>query len=316
MSNLFLGLGTTDSLIYILFNILSGLIGFWIALSIFRKKERKWLAEFESLKGDMERLRGDNDILVKQAKLMTPETEVTDLRNRLQIAEQDKLRINGDFLSQSATIRSLNAQLSSLTADHEQLKLDATTPSQVAATQLTEIQDTLNMTRNKINEVGAENDALRAELAQYKGAANILVKPSVGGGSMKTPYGDVPVDELTAPVIVRPVSPVVESPKADVPVVEVPKVVTPVVEVPKVDVPVVEAPKIAPPVVEIPHVAVPLVNAPKVAPPVVDLPHLNTPHIEVPAIGAITTGVAVAAVTMPPIEVPKVEVPSLGILWR
>ena len=90
MSNIFCGLGTTDSLIYILFNILSGLIGFWIALSIFRRKERKWLAEFESLKKDMERLRGDNDILLKQAKLMTSEAEVTDLRNRLQIAEQDK----------------------------------------------------------------------------------------------------------------------------------------------------------------------------------------------------------------------------------
>jgi len=190
------------------------------------KKYKRLKADFEELHLESERLREQNTTLTKQLALAPSETEVSDLRKRLKATEDDKGKLNGDFLAQTAELGGLKTRFASLQSDHDKLKEDASTSNAISSTEVGAIQDTLNATKAKITEIAAENDALRAELAKYKAendaisaelgkykTAQALVdntKPAVvpvpapaptpvpANGTLKTPYGDVSLDGDTA----------------------------------------------------------------------------------------------------------------------
>jgi predicted flap endonuclease-1-like 5' DNA nuclease len=113
-------------------------------------------------------LKEELDILRKQSALATPQTEVEDLKSRFYLLEEEKTKINGDFLAQAATISQLNTRLEALQKEYNKLNEDSTITTESRSTELDAIRDTLSTSKTKLNELAVENESLKMELHDYK----------------------------------------------------------------------------------------------------------------------------------------------------
>ncbi len=195
MSNLFAGFGTAETLIYILFCIIAGLVGYLIADHYFSKKNKALEADFSAQKMELDTVKIQNETLAKQIKLATPEAEVNDLRNRLKSALDDKIKSDGAYASQTDGAEKLKAQLSALMNERDQLKADVHANTSMSEGQIAEVQDTLNKTKDKITEIAAENDSLRKELDAYKNAG--IQIPNLAPVKTDHPAAETPSTDIT-----------------------------------------------------------------------------------------------------------------------
>ena len=162
-----------NTTIFTLGLLATGLCGYLIADYFFNVEKKTWQTDVSLYKKEVEALKEELDILRKQSALATPQTEVDELQSRFHLLEEEKNKINGEFLAQAATISSLNTRLDFLQKEHNKLKEDATVMTESRSTEIEAIRDTLSNTKLKINELIAENDGLKVEIARYETEAKL-----------------------------------------------------------------------------------------------------------------------------------------------
>jgi predicted flap endonuclease-1-like 5' DNA nuclease len=146
----------------------TGLCGYLISDYFFNIEKKTGQSDLTLYKKEVGALKEELDILRKQSALATPQTEVEDLKSRFYLLEEEKNKINGDFLAQAATISQLNTRLEALQKEYNKLKEDSTITTESRSTELDAIRDTLATSKTKLNELVVENESLKMELNDYK----------------------------------------------------------------------------------------------------------------------------------------------------
>jgi predicted flap endonuclease-1-like 5' DNA nuclease len=146
----------------------TGLCGYLISDYFFNIEKKTGQSDLTLYKKEVAALKEELDILRKQSALATPQTEVEDLKSRFYLLEEEKTKINGDFLAQAATISQLNTRLEALQKEYNKLKEDSTITTESRSTELDSIRDTLSTSKTKLNELVVENESLKMELHDYK----------------------------------------------------------------------------------------------------------------------------------------------------
>ena len=146
----------------------TGLCGYLISDYFFNIEKKTGQSDLTLYKKEVAALKEELDILRKQTALATPQTEVEDLKSRFYLLEEEKTKINGDFLAQAATISQLNTRLEALQKEYNKLNEDSTITTESRSTELDAIRDTLSTSKTKLNELVVENESLKMELNDYK----------------------------------------------------------------------------------------------------------------------------------------------------
>jgi predicted flap endonuclease-1-like 5' DNA nuclease/archaellum component FlaC len=108
--------------------------------------------------------------LHKQAAFGVPHTEMEDLRLRLKSAEDERNRLQADFVNRAKTIATLHNRVDTLQDENEALKASSNI-SETVNDELTSLRDALSEARVNLKTLAEENDNLRDELdkLQHKG---------------------------------------------------------------------------------------------------------------------------------------------------
>jgi predicted flap endonuclease-1-like 5' DNA nuclease len=160
-----------NTTIFTLGLLATGLCGYLISDYFFNIEKKTGQSDLILYKKEVAALKEELDILRKQSVLATPQTEIDDMKSRFFLLEEEKNKINGDFLAQAATISQLNTRLDFLQKEHSKLTEESTVTTESKSTELEAIRDTLSTTKTKISELAAENDVLKAEIASHKAVA-------------------------------------------------------------------------------------------------------------------------------------------------
>ncbi len=157
-----------NTTIFTLGLLATGLCGYLISDYFFNIEKKTGQSDLNLYKKEVAALKEELDILRKQSVLATPQAEVDDIKSRFYLLEEEKNKINGDFLAQAATISQLNTRLEFLQKEYNKLKEESTVTTESRATELEAIRDTLGTTKTKISDLAIENESLKMELADYK----------------------------------------------------------------------------------------------------------------------------------------------------
>ncbi len=156
-----------DGLIFTLGLVTTALCGYLVADYFFTSEKKSLLSDIDMNKREVSALKEEADILRKQASLSIPQSEIDELRRRMQTAEDERAKIHGEFLAQAANISSLNTRLSALQKKYDRLNEDSTINTETRSTELDAIRDTLSASKAKLKELANENAMLKIELERY-----------------------------------------------------------------------------------------------------------------------------------------------------
>jgi predicted flap endonuclease-1-like 5' DNA nuclease len=156
-----------DGLIFTLGLVTTALCGYLVADYFFTSEKKNLLSDIDMNKREVSALREEADILRKQASLSIPQSEIDELRRRMQTAEDERAKIHGEFLAQAANISSLNTRLNALQKKYDRLNEDSTINTETRSTELDAIRDTLSASKAKLKELANENAMLKMELERY-----------------------------------------------------------------------------------------------------------------------------------------------------
>ncbi len=160
-----------DGLVFILSLAATGLCGYLIADYFFVNEKKTWQSDIELYKKEISVLKEEIDILQKQMSLAVPYSELDDLRKKYQTSEEDRNRLNSEFLAQVGNIASLNTRLETLQKEYRKYQEESIITSETRLTELEAIRDTLSFSKSKLTELGQQNKALKEELTRYQQAA-------------------------------------------------------------------------------------------------------------------------------------------------
>lgn len=194
-----------DGLIFTLGLVTTALCGYLVADYFFTSEKKAFQLDIDMYKREITALKEEADILRKQASLMIPHSEIDELRRRMQLAEEERNKIHGEFLAQAANISALNTRLNALQKEYNKLNEDATITSESRLTELEAIRDTLAFSKTKLNELAQENKALKLELERFR--QKVLIqnnkentyseKPIVDKAEQVTPLKVVPEETIS-----------------------------------------------------------------------------------------------------------------------
>lgn len=156
-----------DGLIFTLGLVTTALCGYLVADYFFTSEKKSLLSDIDMNKREVSALKEEADILRKQASLSIPQSEIDELRRRMQTAEDERAKIHGEFLAQAANISSLNTRLNALQKKYDRLNEDSTINTETRSTELDAIRDTLSASKAKLKELANENAMLKIELERY-----------------------------------------------------------------------------------------------------------------------------------------------------
>ena len=157
-----------NTTIFTLGLLATGLCGYLISDYFFNIEKKTGQSDLNLYKKEVAALKEELDILRKQSVLATPQAEVDDIKSRFYLLEEEKNKINGEFLAQAATISQLNTRLEFLQKEYNKLTEDSTVTTESRSTELEAIRDTLATTKTKIRDLAIENESLKMELADHK----------------------------------------------------------------------------------------------------------------------------------------------------
>lgn len=205
-----------DGLIFTLGLVTTALCGYLVADYFYTSEKRNFQSDVDMYKREITALKEESDILRKQASLMIPHSEIDELRRRMQLAEEERNKIHGEFLAQAANISALNTRLKALQKEYNRLSEDATITSESRLTELEAIRDTLALSKTKLNELAQENKALRLELERYK--QRVQQQESKATQAIEEPKVEVikPI-EIPQPL---PIEPLAQHIEPQIPIVE------------------------------------------------------------------------------------------------
>lgn len=161
-----------DSLVFVLSLAATAMCGYLISDYFFVNEKKTWQTDIDMYKKDINVLKEEIDILQKQIALAVPYTELEDLRKKYIQSEEEKRRINADFLAQVANIASLNTRLSQLQKEYDKFKEESTITSESRLTELEIIRDTLSASKSKLTELAQQNKVLKEELTLLQRVAD------------------------------------------------------------------------------------------------------------------------------------------------
>lgn len=157
-----------DGLVFTLSLSATGLCGYLIADYFFVNEKKTWQTDIHIYKKEISILKEEIDILQKQMSLAVPYSELDDLRKKYRISEDDRNRLNGEFLAQVGNIASLNTRLDSLQKEYKKFREESTITSETRLTELEAIRDALSFSKTKLTELAHQNKALKEELSRYQ----------------------------------------------------------------------------------------------------------------------------------------------------
>jgi predicted flap endonuclease-1-like 5' DNA nuclease/predicted nuclease with TOPRIM domain len=157
------------------------LTGYLAADSLLNQKVKDLNAVLDQRDKDKNTLSEQFQSLKKQSAMGVPHTEMEDLRLRLKTVEDEKAKIQADFIAHSTTISTLNNRLTTLKAAHEALKADADAAGSLNS-EVASLQEALTEVREKLTAVASENDDLRDKVDMFEKAAI----GRIANGAMRT----------------------------------------------------------------------------------------------------------------------------------
>ena len=161
-----------DSLVFTLGLAATGLCGYLISDYFFTNEKKTWQSDIAMYKKEISALKEELDISHKQLSMTIPQTEVDDLRKRLRSTEDERNRLNSEFLAQVGNISSLNTRLDNLQKEYKIYQEESSVTSESRLTELEALRDTLSNFKNKLTELGQQNKKLKEEIAQLIEAAH------------------------------------------------------------------------------------------------------------------------------------------------
>jgi predicted flap endonuclease-1-like 5' DNA nuclease len=183
----------TDNSVFGLALLAVGMCGYLIADFVFSRVKKNWESDQTMYKSEISTLKEDKDILQKQLSSATPQEEVDEMKKKLYHSEEENRKLSNDVMAQAGNLSATSARLERLLVEYNKLKEDATnTVSQ--SNELENIKETLASTKNKLQDLVAENENLKLELG-----SKIQTKPTRTSESVKTesqPPIDTPVKFL------------------------------------------------------------------------------------------------------------------------
>ena len=161
-----------DSLVFTLGLAATGLCGYLISDYFFTNEKKTWQSDIAMYKKEISALKEELDISHKQLSMTIPQAEVDDLRKRLRSTEDERNRLNSEFLAQVGNISSLNTRLDNLQKEYKIYQEESSITSESRLTELEALRDTLSNFKNKLTELGQQNKNLKEEIAQLIEAAH------------------------------------------------------------------------------------------------------------------------------------------------
>ena len=146
-----------DGLVFTLSLSATGLCGYLIADYFFVNEKKTWQTDIHIYKKEISVLKEEIDILQKQMSLAVPYSELDDLRKKYRISEDDRNRLNGEFLAQVGNIASLNTRLDSLQKEYKKFREESTITSETRLTEFEAIRDALSFSKTKLTELAHQN---------------------------------------------------------------------------------------------------------------------------------------------------------------
>ena len=160
-----------DSLVFTLGLIATGLCGYLISDYFFTNEKKTWQSDIAMYKKEISALKEELDISHKQLSMTIPQAEVDDLRKRLRSTEDERNRLNSEFLAQVGNISSLNTRLENIQKEYSKYQEESSVTSESRLTELEALRDTLSNFKNKLTELAQQNKNLKEEIAQLIEAA-------------------------------------------------------------------------------------------------------------------------------------------------
>ena len=161
-----------DSLVFTLGLAATGLCGYLIADYFFTNEKKTWQSDIAMYKKEISALKEELDISHKQLSMTIPQAEVDDLRKRLRSTEDERNRLNSEFLAQVGNISSLNTRLENIQKEYNKYQEESSVTSESRLTELEALRDTLSNFKNKLTELAHQNKNLKEEIAQLIEAAH------------------------------------------------------------------------------------------------------------------------------------------------
>lgn len=161
-----------DSLVFTLGLAATGLCSYLIADYFFTNEKKTWQSDIAMYKKEISALKEELDISHKQLSMTIPQAEVDDLRKRLRSTEDERNRLNSEFLAQVGNISSLNTRLDNLQKEYNKYQEESSVTSESRLTELEALRDTLSNFKNKLTELAQQNKNLKEEIAQLIEAAH------------------------------------------------------------------------------------------------------------------------------------------------
>jgi predicted flap endonuclease-1-like 5' DNA nuclease len=141
-----------------------GMCGYLIADFVYNKVRKNWEKDQTMYKSEISALKDDKDALQKQVSSATPQEDVDEMRKRLFHSEEENRKLSNEAKSQAGDVVAANIRFDRLLVEHNKLREDnKNTLSQ--SNELESFKETLASAKNKLQDLAAENEKLKAELA-------------------------------------------------------------------------------------------------------------------------------------------------------
>jgi predicted flap endonuclease-1-like 5' DNA nuclease len=153
-----------DNTVFGLALLAVGMCGYLIADFVYSKVRKNWENDQTMYKSEISALKEDKNALQKQVSSATPQEDVDEMKKRLFHSEEENRKLSNEAKSQAGDIVSANIRFDRLLVEHNKLREDNKN-TLLQSNELEGFKETLASTKNKLQELVAENEKLKAELA-------------------------------------------------------------------------------------------------------------------------------------------------------
>jgi predicted flap endonuclease-1-like 5' DNA nuclease len=141
-----------------------GMCGYLIADFVYNRVRKNWEKDQTMYKSEISALKDEKDALQKQVSSATPQEDVDEMKKRLFHSEEENRKLSNETKSQAGDIVAANIRFDRLLVEHNKLREDNKN-TLLQSNELESFKETLATTKNKLQELVAENEKLKVELS-------------------------------------------------------------------------------------------------------------------------------------------------------
>lgn len=158
----------TDSLVFVLSLISTGLCGYLITDFFYYNERKTFDDKVQELKRDITALKEDNVNLEHQLAMATPETAHRNLQITLADSEAERTKLAADLEAHMKLLAAANGRIETLQKQILQIDENATSDIEVEKRERDSLQDALRAAKDKLNNLANENAVLKIQLELIK----------------------------------------------------------------------------------------------------------------------------------------------------